>query len=104
MSYGTVRWSARSRGHDGADVQFHVAGLVRTAVLTTTVCKGLVNLSASEVRLLEVETRPDRAGVIVTLRGQLDLESVDAVSSTLSELHGAGWERVVLDLRELTFI
>lgn len=53
---------------------------------------------------LIVETMPDRERVVVTLSGELDIATVPAVVSVLTELRVAGWADVVLDLRELTFI
>jgi anti-sigma B factor antagonist len=42
--------------------------------------------------------------VIVAVRGELDIETVVQLRATLEELSDVGWEHVVLDLRELTFI
>src|SRR3954470_15214334 len=58
----------------------------------------------SEVIRFEVRTWPDRARVIVIARGELDIETVPRLRAALEELSAAGWENVVLDLRELTFI
>src|SRR3954464_15803070 len=58
----------------------------------------------SETVRFEVWTWPDRARVIVSVRGELDIESVAQLRTTLDELSAAGWENVVLDVRELTFI
>jgi anti-anti-sigma factor len=60
--------------------------------------------AVSKVEPFEVHTRPDRARVIVAVRGELDIDSVDAVQTALDELRAAGWEQIVLDLRELSFI
>jgi anti-sigma B factor antagonist len=57
-----------------------------------------------EVTRFEVRTWPDRARVIVAVRGELDIETVVQLRATLEELSDVGWEHVVLDLRELTFI
>jgi anti-sigma B factor antagonist len=51
-----------------------------------------------------VETRPDRRRVIVIPRGELDLATVDAVSSEIDELVVRGFEQIVLDLRQLSFM
>ena len=61
-------------------------------------------LSVSNSEPLELEIRPDRARVIVALRGELDLASVDNVRATIGHLYADDWQAVVLDLRELTFI
>jgi anti-anti-sigma factor len=60
-------------------------------------------LLSEEIRF-EVQTWPDRARVFVTARGELDIETVARLRTALDELSSAGWENVVLDLRELTFI
>jgi len=58
----------------------------------------------SEVGRFEFRIVPDRDRVIVVLRGELDMTSVDEVRAVLDELHAVGWTSLVLDLRELTFI
>jgi anti-anti-sigma factor len=58
----------------------------------------------SEAIRFELRTWPDRARVIVTARGELDIETVVHLRTALDELSAAGWEKVVLDLREITFI
>ena len=58
----------------------------------------------SEVTRFDVRTWPDRTRVIVTARGELDIETVPHLRTALDELSAVGWENVVLDLRELTFI
>jgi anti-anti-sigma factor len=50
------------------------------------------------------EVEPRRDIVRVALAGELDIASVGEVQAQLSELREAGFEHVVLDLRELTFI
>jgi anti-anti-sigma factor len=57
-----------------------------------------------EVTRFEVRTWPDRARVIVTARGELDIETVVQLRASLDELSEVGWEHVVLDLRDITFI
>jgi anti-anti-sigma factor len=61
-------------------------------------------LSMSDVVHFELWTWPDRARVIVALRGELDIETVGQLRAALEELSATGWEHVVVDLRELTFI
>jgi anti-anti-sigma factor len=51
-----------------------------------------------------LEARPDRSRVIVAVRGELDLASVDTLQAALDELRSAGWTDIVVDLRELQFI
>jgi anti-anti-sigma factor len=61
-------------------------------------------MALSEVIRFEVQVRPDRARVIVTARGELDIATVGQLRTALDELSAAGWEKLVLDLREITFI
>src|SRR4051812_3643934 len=60
--------------------------------------------TVSEAGRFEVRTCPDRERVILAVAGELDLASVGALQAALDELSAAGWENIVLDLRELTFI
>lgn len=53
---------------------------------------------------LRVEVHPQRDIVRVAAAGELDLVSARVLQVQLSELRDAGFEHVVLDLRELTFI
>src|SRR3954447_4077974 len=57
-----------------------------------------------EVIRFEVRTWPDRERVTVTARGELDIETVVDLRTALDELSAAGWDNVVVDLREITFI
>jgi anti-anti-sigma factor len=60
--------------------------------------------SLSELGRLGIRPWPDRDRVIVAVSGELDIASVGALQEALDELRSAGWESIVLDLRELTFI
>jgi anti-sigma B factor antagonist len=60
--------------------------------------------TVSEAGRFEVRTCPDRERVILAVAGELDLASVAALQAALDELRAAGWENIVLDVRELTFI
>jgi anti-anti-sigma factor len=51
-----------------------------------------------------VEARPDRARVIVAVRGDVDVASVGEVQRVLDELRLEGWRDVVVDLREVAFM
>lgn len=51
-----------------------------------------------------ITVRPDRSRVAVIPRGELDGNGVDALELEVRELRRAGFDHVVLDLRELTFI
>jgi anti-sigma B factor antagonist len=71
----------------------------------TTLAKGAKSMaSVHDVGRLEVRAWPDRDRVIVAVRGELDIASVEALQEQLDELRITGWNDVVLDLRELTFI
>ena len=51
-----------------------------------------------------VEIEPHREVVRVCPRGELDLATVEVLRERVEELTAAGFTRVLLDLRELTFI
>lgn len=51
-----------------------------------------------------VDVRPDRGALHVIPVGELDIATVDQVDESLCVLRGAGAGRLVLDLRELTFM
>lgn len=53
---------------------------------------------------LAIRVRPDREVVHVEPAGELDLATVEPLRAHLRELVDAGFEHVVLDLRELAFI
>jgi anti-sigma B factor antagonist len=48
--------------------------------------------------------RPDHELVIVRVVGELDFGVAPEVAATVDELLGVGFERIVVDLRELTFL
>lgn len=52
----------------------------------------------------DVHVQPDRVSVRVVPIGELDLATVERLHATVEELVAAGFERVVIDLRELIFI
>lgn len=52
----------------------------------------------------DVRVQPDRASVRVAPIGELDLATVDRLHATVEDLVAVGFERVVIDLRELVFI
>jgi len=58
----------------------------------------------TEPPTLTVEVRPDRERVIVAPFGEIDLGTVGMVRERLEELEAAGFEKLVLDLRGVTFI
>lgn len=51
-----------------------------------------------------VEVVPDRSEVAVVPRGELDLSCADALHDQVRELREAGFDRIVVDLRQLTFL
>lgn len=51
-----------------------------------------------------VEDRPERDVVRVCPVGEVDLATVDGVRAHIVELRDAGFTRIVLDLREVTFL
>ena len=53
---------------------------------------------------LLISVHPHRGTVRVVPSGELDLANANSLQAQLDELHAAGFEHVVLDLRELTFM
>ena len=51
----------------------------------------------------EVRVQPDRASVRVAPIGELDFATVDRLHATVEELVAAGFERVVIDLRAVSY-
>lgn len=51
-----------------------------------------------------VEVVPGRERVLVRPVGELDLSNADKVWEQIEQLPAAGFDRIVLDLRELTFM
>ena len=51
-----------------------------------------------------IEVHPERTVVRVAPVGELDLATVSSVQHQLQELRDSGFDRIVLDLRRLTFI
>ena len=47
---------------------------------------------------------PERDRVVVAPRGDLDMATIGAVEQELQRLRGAGFDKIVLDLRGLTFM
>jgi anti-sigma B factor antagonist len=60
--------------------------------------------SVREIGSLEVQVRPDRDRVIVEVSGEVDVASVGRLQEALDDLRAHGWEHIVLDLREVSFI
>ncbi|MCU1678245.1 MAG: hypothetical protein JWM93_3003 [Frankiales bacterium] len=58
----------------------------------------------SSTAFLDVTAIPDRATVRVRVRGEIDLASRDVLDAQIGELWRSGWEQVVVDLREVTFM
>ena len=53
---------------------------------------------------LQVEVWPQRDHVRVVPVGALDVATMQELEDQLQELRSSGWENIVLDLRELTFL
>lgn len=51
-----------------------------------------------------IEVEPHRETVVVAAHGEIDIATADAVSRRLYEMMEAGFRRVVLDLRGVSFI
>jgi anti-anti-sigma factor len=51
-----------------------------------------------------VETRPDRDRVFVVPHGELDLATAPAVAGAIDDLMARRFDRIVLDLRETSFM
>jgi len=51
-----------------------------------------------------VDVHPERAVVRVAPAGELDLSTAAELEAELAQLRDSGFERVVLDLRKLTFM
>lgn len=62
------------------------------------------NESGTGPRAYECEVEPHRETVLIRPIGELDMSTVDQFAATLREITTAGFDRVVLDLRELTFM
>jgi anti-sigma B factor antagonist len=54
--------------------------------------------------LFECRVEPERASVRVVPIGEVDLETAGRVGGEIDDLLNAGFRRVVLDLREVTFL
>lgn len=50
------------------------------------------------------DVQPDRDRVIVHLEGELDLLGAPAVADTIADLLDVGFQRIVVDLRSVSFI
>jgi anti-sigma B factor antagonist len=51
-----------------------------------------------------ISVRPDRSRVAVVPEGELDAGGVDALEQEVRELRRAGFDHIVVDLRQLAFI
>jgi anti-anti-sigma factor len=66
--------------------------------------RDLVSAGKQAVPEFRVEIRPDRELVVLELHGELCLASAPTVSEHLHGLIASGFERIVLDLRPVTFM
>jgi anti-sigma B factor antagonist len=53
---------------------------------------------------LQIDAEPEPRGVRIRLRGEVDLAGVDDIRGKIDEYLAAGCQRVVLDLRGVTFL
>jgi anti-sigma B factor antagonist len=60
--------------------------------------------AGDELERFRCVIEPRRETVVVRPEGELDLASVAEVRAELDELSRVGFERIVIDLRELTFM
>jgi len=60
--------------------------------------------SDSVLGILETHVSRQHGATTLTLAGELDLAAVEGVRASLTEAYSEGPSRVVIDLRELTFI
>jgi anti-sigma B factor antagonist len=61
-------------------------------------------LSSLELPRFALAIRPDRSRVVLALTGEIDVASVADVQTALQDLRDAGWEDIVVDLRDVSFI
>jgi anti-sigma B factor antagonist len=47
---------------------------------------------------------PHREAIVVVARGEIDLDSISALEERLREVLDAGFSRIVLDLRNVSFV
>jgi anti-sigma B factor antagonist len=76
-------------------------------VSVCAVLESEVALSSIEKPLepvLRCEVRPHRESVILALIGELDLDTVAIVETELRDLHERGFDSLLVDLAELSFI
>ena len=59
---------------------------------------------AQEAGPFRCEVSPERDGVVVRPRGELDMATIGAVEQELRQLRRAGFATIVLDLSGLTFM
>ena len=98
---GALRWSVGREGRQGREVSEkgtrgtpgHVprclGGPVQQSTLTPEFC---------------CDVRPDRDRVVVRVAGELDMAVAPSVAAAVDELLEAGFARVVVDLRDLSFL
>lgn len=60
--------------------------------------------TSSPVQPFRAAVRLDRDEVVVALSGELDLQSADVLEHEVAQLHAAGHDRIVVDLRAVEFI
>ncbi len=66
-----------------------------------------MSMSATELPRQDpfsITVEPDRAAVIVVPAGELDVATADDLEREVRELRRSGFDRIVVDLREVRFI
>jgi anti-anti-sigma factor len=61
-------------------------------------------LSSLDLPRFALEIRPDRSRVVLGLTGEIDIANVIDVQTALEDLRAAGWDDIVIDLRDVSFI
>jgi anti-anti-sigma factor len=64
----------------------------------------VVDTSVTPMLGCHVELRPDRERVLVLLDGELDLATIESVNKELEALRSVGWQQIVLDLSQVSFM
>jgi anti-anti-sigma factor len=95
--------SERSVRHTGPSVENALVGAggagYRSAMTSTT-----TRQLPPEWESFRVEVHPERDTVRVAPVGELDLLGAEQLDQRLTELHDAGFRKLVVDLRRVTFI
>ena len=61
-------------------------------------------LDGHDPGVLDVRLEPDRERLVIVVRGELDIATADQMGAAVLDQFEIGFDHVVVDLRELTFI